>query len=127
MGRVGSRLAKNKSNVSNVTVAADGLLPDSVASSHKASAGAIAEAEDRQRVNWLHEYAMNSLPQAPKRGRTFFQLTLSPTVNYRTLSNSDPSYEKFGPSGGSLTTVHPGDKDRAAALGSSSAAASSTG
>ena len=107
----------NHRNKSDVTVTADGLLPDSVAASHTASASAIAEAEDRQRVNWLHDYAMNSLPQAPKRGRAFFQLTLAPTVNYRTLSNSDLSYEKFGPSGGSLTSVHPGDKDHAAAFG----------
>jgi len=92
--RTGGRLARNRSNGNGV--AADGLLPDSASNGRKASAAAIAEAQDRQRINWLHDYAMNTLPMPSKRGRTFFQLTLSPTVNYRSLNGVDPSYEKYG-------------------------------
>jgi hypothetical protein len=94
--RINGRLARNKSGANNVAV--DGLPPDSASSLSKASAVAIAEAQDRQRVNWLHDYALNTLPEPPKRGRTYFQLTLSPTVNYRSVSGLDPSYEKWGPS-----------------------------
>jgi len=93
--RTGGRLARNRANGNGVS--ADGLLPDSVASGNKASAAAIAEAQDRQRINWLHDYAMNTLPSPSKRGRTYFQLTLSPTINYRTLNGLDPSLEKYGP------------------------------
>ncbi|HVU99012.1 MAG TPA: hypothetical protein VHE34_27510 [Puia sp.] len=92
--RTGGRLAKSRSNGNGV--AGEGLLPDSVFYGNKASAAAIAEAQDRQRINWLHDYAMNTLPMPSRRGRTFFQLTLSPTVNYRSLNNVDPSYEKYG-------------------------------
>jgi len=94
--RMTGRLARNRSTGNGV--AADGLLPDSVSRGNKASAAAIAEAQDRQRINWLHDYALNSLPVPSKRGRTFFQLTLSPTVNYRSLNGIDPAYEKWGPS-----------------------------
>ena len=52
----------------------------------KASTEAIGEASDLNRVNWLHDYAVYSLPSNPSRGRFFFQLALSPTVNYRNLS-----------------------------------------
>jgi hypothetical protein len=116
--RLGSRVIRNKTNGNAVT--ADGLLPDSVASSAKASATTIAEAEDRQRVNWLHDYAMNILPPLNKRGRTYFQLTLAPSANYRSLSGTDPALEKIVPTGGngSFSNVHPGDKtDHSAAFG----------
>jgi hypothetical protein len=43
---------------------------------------------------------MNTLPDPAKRGRTFFQLTLAPTLNYRSLNGVDPSYEKWGPING---------------------------
>ena len=93
--RSGGRLARNKGDGNGVS--ADGLLPDSVSNGTKASAAAIAEAQDRQRINWLHDYALNTLPSPSKRGRTYFQLTLSPTINYRSLSGFDPSMEKWGP------------------------------
>ncbi|HEY4337097.1 MAG TPA: outer membrane beta-barrel protein [Puia sp.] len=94
--RVNGRLARSKSGGDGI--GGDGLLPDSAANFSKASATVIAEAQDRQRVNWLHDYALNTLPAPTKRGRTYFQLTLSPTVNYRSVSGLDPSYEKWGPS-----------------------------
>ncbi|HVS98614.1 MAG TPA: outer membrane beta-barrel protein [Puia sp.] len=62
----------------------------------KADAAAIAEADDIQRINWLRDYAMSILPPSPKRGRTFLQLSLAPTLNYRTLNGVDPQMEKFG-------------------------------
>jgi hypothetical protein len=96
--RMNGRLARNKSGANGI--AGDGQIPDSAANFSKASASAIAEAQDRQRVNWLHDYALNTLPEPPKRGRTYFQLTLSPTVSYRSVSGLDPSYEKWGPSNG---------------------------
>lgn len=113
--RKGSRLAGNKAGRN--AVSGEGLLPDSVASAAKASATAIAEAEDRQRTNWLHDYALNTLPVANKHGRTFFQLTLSPTINYRTLNGTDPTIEKFGAATGNYS-VHPSDLvDHSAAFG----------
>ncbi|HXB06658.1 MAG TPA: hypothetical protein VNW04_06075 [Puia sp.] len=87
------RLARNGGDGKGI--AADG--PESSSEAAKASAAAIAEAQDQQRINWLHEYAMNTLPPPNKRGRTFFQLTLAPTVNYRSLNGLDPAYEKYGP------------------------------
>ena len=41
---------------------------------------------DQQRINWLADYAVYNLRIAPKRGRKFLQLYMSPTVNYRALS-----------------------------------------
>src|SRR5258708_4978238 len=93
--RMNGRLAKNRSDGSAVT--GDGLLPDSVSTSGRASAAAIAEVHDRQRVNWLHDYALNTLPPPDKRGRTFFQLTLAPTINYKSFNGTDPAFEKFSP------------------------------
>jgi hypothetical protein len=91
--RMNGRLVKNRSN-SNIV--GDALRPDSAAGSAQASATTIAESRDRQRINWLHDYALNTLPEPNKHGRTFFQLTLSPTVNYRSISGIDGSYEKWG-------------------------------
>ena len=97
--RMGGRLARNRPAGNGV--AADGLIADSASQGNKASATAIAEAQDRQRINWLHDYAMNTLPMPSRRGRTYFQLSLSPTVSYRVLSGVDPSYEKYGSLNGS--------------------------
>ncbi|GGB07804.1 outer membrane beta-barrel protein [Puia dinghuensis] len=106
-------LASNKTNGNEVT--ADGRLSDAGAA--KASASAIAEAEDRQRVNWLQDYAMNILPAPSRRGRTYFQFSLAPTINYRVLSGLDPSFEKFGPTPNGFT-VQPGDRiNHSAAFG----------
>jgi hypothetical protein len=76
-------------------------LAESAGAATKASATEIAESEDAQRVNWLHDYAMNILDATPKTGRTYFQFSLSPTVSYRTLGGSDPSAEHiYYPSAG---------------------------
>ncbi len=51
---------------------------------------------------------MNILPPTQKGGRTFFQLTLAPTVTYRTLGGSDPAATKFYQSGGPYSNGHLG-------------------
>lgn len=100
--RLNSRVASNRTNGKDITDG--GTLSDNVSSSSKASAAAIAEAQDRQRVNWLHDYALNTLPPSSRRGRTYFQLTLAPTLNYRSFDGVDPSFEKMGPLGGFSVT-----------------------
>lgn len=94
-GRSTSRLTNTRSERSAVT---GKHAPDAAAPSTKADAAAIAEAEDEQRVNWLRDYAMNILPPQNGKGRTFLQLMMSPTVNFRTLSGIDPQGAKFGQS-----------------------------
>ncbi len=85
----------------------------------KASADEIGEESDLSRVNWLHDYAVYTLPPSTSRGRLFFQLTLAPTINYRNLSGGTPASSKE--LGGPVATVRPGDVqswvDRAPALG----------
>ncbi|MBS1662715.1 MAG: outer membrane beta-barrel protein, partial [Bacteroidetes bacterium] len=88
-----------------------GFLPDSAAGSNQASATAIAEAADRQRINWLHDYAMYILPAPVRQPRTYFQLTLSPTVNYRALSGGDWGPGKSVPNA-PLAIWHPGDAQK---------------
>ena len=88
------------SRVQNINAGRSGIrgknyLPDSAASGTKASGAAIAKAEDMQRINWLQDYAMNVLDASPKHGRTYLQLTLAPTVNYRTLGGSNLDAQKF--------------------------------
>ena len=62
-------------------------LPDSAwGSSARASTAAIGEDVDRQRLNWLHDYAVYTLPPTPGKSRMLLQFTLTPTVNYRSLS-----------------------------------------
>jgi hypothetical protein len=85
----------------------------------KASTEAIGEASDLSRVNWLHDYAVYSLPPSPSRGRLFFQLILSPTVNYRSLSGGTmPSSKQLV---GPISTIRAGDVqswvDQSPALG----------
>ena len=89
-------------------VSGKGVAEDKGATSAKADGAAIAEADDLQRINWLRDYAMNILPPSPKRGRTFLQLTLSPTLNYRTLNGVDPELEKFGTTGSGSLNPSPG-------------------
>ena len=79
-----------------------GKLTDSSGAAN-ASTAAIGEASDVNRVNWLHDYAVYSLPQSPSRGRFFFQLTLAPTVNYRSLSGGSMSSSKE--LGGSIAAI----------------------
>jgi hypothetical protein len=73
----------------------------------KASADAIGEESDLSRANWLHDYAVYSLPPSPSRGRLFLQLTLAPTVNYRNLSGGMVTSSKQ--LSGAIATVRPGD------------------
>ncbi|HTR30700.1 MAG TPA: hypothetical protein VMH27_15620 [Puia sp.] len=85
----------------------------------KASTEAIGEASDLSRVNWLHDYAVYSLPPNPGRGRFFFQLVLAPTVNYRSLSGGSlPSSKQLT---GPISTIRAGDvqswADQSPALG----------
>lgn len=75
------------------------LLATSAGASTKASAKEIAEAEDAQRANWLHDYAMNLLETTPKSGRTYLELSLSPTVSYRSMGGSDAGADKLYPLG----------------------------
>ncbi|HEV9036330.1 MAG TPA: outer membrane beta-barrel protein [Puia sp.] len=99
-GRVshpGARVLQNPgSERSSVTGKNADVANERGGASAKADAAAISEADDMQRINWLRDYAMNILPPSSKRGRTFLQLTLSPTLNYRTLNGVDPQMEKFG-------------------------------
>ncbi|HWK05380.1 MAG TPA: outer membrane beta-barrel protein [Puia sp.] len=64
-------------------------LTDSAAQTVKPSPSVLTEAVDQQKANWLQDYAVYNLSPAAKTGRTFLQLYLSPTVNYRTLSGGD--------------------------------------
>jgi hypothetical protein len=67
-------------------------LPDSAGgSSSLASATAIGENADRQRLNWLHDYAVYTLPPTPGKSRLLLQFTLTPTVNYRSVSGGNYS------------------------------------
>ena len=95
--QTGSSLETSKGNRNAVN--GQTQLSGSGSAATKASAAEIAEAEDAQRVNWLHDYAMNILDATPKSGRTFLQLSLSPTVSYRTLGGSDVGADKYPTSG----------------------------
>jgi hypothetical protein len=64
----------------------DPLSDSAGGSSTLASTAAIGEAADRQRLNWLHDYAVYSLPPTPGKSRILLQFTLTPTVNYRSVS-----------------------------------------
>lgn len=101
-----SSLVQTKSN--HGAFAGGDELPDSAGTFAPASAAAIGEAADRERINWLHDYAMYTLPVTPQRARTFLQFTLSPMVNYRTLNGGN-----YGPSkilqDGPVAMNHPGD------------------
>lgn len=83
-----------------------GKAPDSAGAATKTSTAVVGEASDLQRVNWLHDYAMYTLPPDPIRGRLFLQLYLSPTANYRSLSGGNFNSAKADGSG---SNVHPGD------------------
>lgn len=95
-----------------------GKIKDS-AGAAKAAADAIGEESDLSRVNWLHDYAVYSMTPTPSRSRLYFQLTLAPTVNYRSLSGGTVNTAKELT--GAIGTVRPGDVqswvDRAPALG----------
>jgi hypothetical protein len=98
-----------------------GEMPDSLGDASRTSATTIAEAIDRQRINWLQDYAVYSLTTPAKGPRTYLQLTLSPTVNYRTLSGGDFSPAKIIVQNVPVALMHPGDAknyvDHSPALG----------
>ncbi len=89
----------------------EGRVSDSAAISTKASATSIAEASDRERLTWLHDYAMYTLPTTARQPRTYLQLTLSPTINYRTLTGGDNGPGKFVPQA-PVSPLHMGDAQR---------------
>jgi hypothetical protein len=63
-----------------------------VDSSGKTASGKVVFTDaiaDQQRINWLYDYAVYNMPAAAKRGRKYFQLYLSPTITYRSLSGGD--------------------------------------
>jgi hypothetical protein len=80
-------------------VGAQGRLAESAGAATKASVDDIAERDDAQRVNWLHDYAMNLLETTPQAGRTYLELSLSPTVSYRTMGGTDVAANKMYPLG----------------------------
>jgi len=110
-GEIARNPSTHKGSVAGKITDAEGVV--------KASADAIGEQSDLSRANWLHDYAVYSLPPSPSRGRLFFQLTLAPTVNYRNLSGGMVASSKQ--LSGAIATVRPGDVqswvDRTPALG----------
>jgi hypothetical protein len=97
-------LAGTTSSGHQTSVAGDALR-DSAGTGTSASTMAIGEATDYSRVNWLHDYAMYTLPPVPAMGRLFLQYVFTPTINYRSLSGSDFNASKE--LAGQTTTVHP--------------------
>jgi hypothetical protein len=94
-GRGAKHSRLQNTNAGRAGIRGKNYLPDSAASGAKASGAVIAKAEDMQRINWLQDYAMNVLDASPKHGRTYLQLTLAPTVNYRTIGGNNLGSEKF--------------------------------
>jgi hypothetical protein len=95
LGRVGTRSVGFGS--SRGTVPADGRMPDSAGASTRASAAAIAEAQDKLSLYWMQVTAMNILDPPTGGRRTYLEMTLTPTVNFRSLSGSDPAEAKIPP------------------------------
>jgi outer membrane protein with beta-barrel domain len=106
-----TRSVNAASSAGRVSDLSEGRASDAAAISAKASATSIAEASDRERLTWLHDYAMYTLPTTTRQPRTYLQLTLSPTVNYRTLSGGDFGPGKFVPQA-PVSPLHPGDAQR---------------
>jgi hypothetical protein len=102
-----SGIARSGSVGAHTSVAAD-ALKDSAGESTRASTAAIGEAFDRQRINWLHDYAMYTLPASPSGGRLFLQMTFAPTVNFRSLSGGNYAPSKVMDNAGPIATFHPG-------------------
>lgn len=95
--RMNAALQTSTGNRSGVN--GQSLLAQSAGASTRASAKEIAESGDAQRANWLHDYAMNLLETTPKSGRTYLELSLSPTVSYRSMGGSDAGADKLYPLG----------------------------
>lgn len=69
-----------------------------VDSTGKTASGNVVFTEaiaDQQRINWLYDYAVYNLPAAAKRGRKYFQMYVSPTVTYRTISGGVPNFKNY--------------------------------
>jgi hypothetical protein len=99
LGRAGTKPAGPRSvgsGSSRGTVPADGRMPDSAGASTRASAAAIAEAQDKLSLYWMQVTAMNILEPPAGGRRTYLEMTLTPTVNFRSLSVSgnDPAEVK---------------------------------
>jgi hypothetical protein len=99
-GRGSQHTNLQSTHASRAGITGKNHLPDSTASTTNASGAVIAEAEDVQRLNWLQDYAMNVLAASPKHGRTYLQLTLAPTINYRSLGGTYVAPEKPVPQTG---------------------------
>jgi len=93
-GRGSQHTSLQSTHTSRAGITGKDHLPDSTTSVTKASGAVIAEAQDAQRLNWLQDYAMNVLAASPKHGRTYLQLTLAPTINYRSLGGTSVGPEK---------------------------------
>lgn len=63
-----------------------------VKASETAATGDAGAEEDSKRINWLQEKAVYEL-QAPALKRVAWQLSFSPTINYRKLTSSGKSYQ----------------------------------
>lgn len=64
---------------------------------------------DQQRINWLRDYAVYNLHSSPKRNRKYWQLYMSPIVNYRTLNGGDYLTSKSIVQNVPLSLVHSGE------------------
>ena len=106
-----TRSVSSSASGGKVSDLSEGRVSDSAAISANASATSIAEASDRERLTWLHDYAMYTLPSTARPSRTYLQLTLAPTINYRTLSGGDDGPGKFVPNA-PVSPLHPGDAQR---------------
>jgi len=80
-----SHLARTKAGNTG-SIDSEPLSDSAGVSSARASTAAIGENADRQRLNWLHDYAVYTLPPTPGKSRILLQFTLTPTVNYRSVS-----------------------------------------
>ncbi|NML19491.1 hypothetical protein HHL16_01335 [Pseudoflavitalea sp. G-6-1-2] len=65
-------------------------LPDAAAPGNNRT----AQADDEKKVNWLQEYAVYELTP-PRMRRLGWQLSISPTMNYRKLSSSNSVYDQL--------------------------------
>jgi hypothetical protein len=102
-----SGIARSGSIAAHTSVTGD-ALKDSAGRSIRANAAAIGETFDRERINWLHDYAMYTLPPSPSGGRLFLQMTFAPTVNFRSLSGGNYAPSKVVDNAGQIAMVHPG-------------------
>jgi hypothetical protein len=106
-GAHSSGITRSGSIAATTAVTGD-ALKDSAGQSTRANAAAIGEAFDRERINWLHDYAVYTLPPSPSGGRLFLQMNFAPTVNFRSLSGGNYAPFKSVDNAGQIPMVHPG-------------------